>query len=130
MKPAGHGGQKDLIRAARTATHCPGADTACAPTGWLLCAAKNVILAGVKAVVLHDPSPVELRDLSSQFYLSPDDVGAPTSDACQARLQELNVAVAVTSKSSEISMDELSQFQVLCLAPACPALRGSQLQVR
>lgn len=74
-----------------------------------------MILAGVKSVVLHDATPVELRDLSAQFYLAADDVGTPTSDACQARLQELNVAVSVTSQTSEITMDQLTQFQVRSL---------------
>ena len=58
-------------------------------------AAKNVILAGVKAVALYDPSPVEIKDLGTQFYLADDDVGKPTASACKDRLQELNKAVQV-----------------------------------
>ena len=33
-------------------------------------AAKNLILAGPKAVVIHDSAPVEIRDLGANFYLS------------------------------------------------------------
>lgn len=39
------------------------------------CTAKNVVLAGVKSVTLHDNEKAELADLSSQFYLQPEDVG-------------------------------------------------------
>jgi len=43
---------------------------------WSLCfAAKNVILAGVKSVTLHDVANTEIQDLSAQFYLSKADVG-------------------------------------------------------
>lgn len=32
--------------------------------------AKNVILAGVRSVTVHDTATVALSDLSAQFYLS------------------------------------------------------------
>lgn len=70
------------------------------------------MLAGVKAVVLHDPSPVELRDLSAQFFLTPDDVGSNTAEACKDRLQELNAAVAVSVCNAEITQAMISSFQV------------------
>lgn len=41
-------------------------------------AAKNLILAGPAAVVLHDDELVELRDLGSNFYLTEADVGKRT----------------------------------------------------
>ena len=40
----------------------------------LLLSAKNVILAGVKAVTVHDVGAASLLDLSSQFYLSEEHV--------------------------------------------------------
>ena len=45
--------------------------------------AKNVILAGVKGVVLHDDQPVEIADLSAQFYFKESDVGTPRAAACE-----------------------------------------------
>ena len=36
--------------------------------------AKNIALAGVKSLTLYDPKPAALADLSSQFFLTPDDV--------------------------------------------------------
>lgn len=37
--------------------------------------AKNLVLAGPKEVVLHDPELVQLSDLGSNFYLQEKDVG-------------------------------------------------------
>src|SRR5438270_11143425 len=39
--------------------------------------AKNIALAGVKSLSLYDPKPAVLADLSSQFFLHPEDVGKP-----------------------------------------------------
>jgi hypothetical protein len=69
------------------------------------CAAKNVILAGVKSVKLYDPSPVEVKDLGTQFFLSESDVGQPTAAACKAKLQELNTAVQVSVLDSIYDAD-------------------------
>lgn len=46
-------------------------------------AAKNVILAGVKSITLHDRAEVALRDLAAQFYLSEGDVGRNRAEACR-----------------------------------------------
>jgi ubiquitin-activating enzyme E1 len=75
-------------------------------------AAKNVILAGVKAVTLQDEGKVELADLSSQFYLKEDDVGKNRAEACLERLKELNTAVSVTAITEPISEKLLDAFQV------------------
>lgn len=77
-----------------------------------LSAAKNIILAGVKAVTLHDHSTVQLRDLAAQFYLQEADVGKNRAEACKDRLQELNIAVTVSSSSEELSDTFLKRFQV------------------
>lgn len=75
-------------------------------------AAKNVILAGVKAVTLHDTESVALADLGAQFYLAEADVGSNRAAACQAKLQELNTAVAVTASEDELSDAFLKTFDV------------------
>ena len=82
-------------------------------------AAKNVILAGVKAVTLHDAETVQLPDLGAQFYLAEGDVGSNRAQACQAKLQELNTAVAVSASSDELSETFLSRYNVraLCNPP-------------
>lgn len=71
-----------------------------------------MILAGVKTVTLHDTEVVQLRDLGSQFYLSEEDIGANRASACQAKLQELNTAVAVTATAQDLDDGFLAGFDV------------------
>lgn len=77
-----------------------------------VCSAKNVILAGVKAVTLHDTTTVQQHHLSAQFFLSEADVGRNRAEACAAKLQELNTAVAVSVVTTEITEEHLAKFQV------------------
>ncbi|KAG2332948.1 hypothetical protein Bca52824_004128 [Brassica carinata] len=75
--------------------------------------AKNLILAGVKSVTLHDESVVELWDLSSNFVFSEDDVGKNRADASVHKLQDLNNAVVVSSLTTSLTKEQLSGFQVV-----------------
>ncbi|XP_041953675.1 ubiquitin-like modifier-activating enzyme 1 isoform X3 [Alosa sapidissima] len=77
--------------------------------------AKNVILAGVKSVTLHDQGVAEWRDLSSQFYLREEDLGKNRADVSQLRLAELNSYVPVASYTGTLTNDYLTQFQVVVL---------------
>ncbi|PNX86334.1 ubiquitin-activating enzyme E1 1-like protein, partial [Trifolium pratense] len=67
--------------------------------------AKNLILAGVKSVTLHDVGNVELWDMSSNFVFSENDVGKNRALASVAKLQELNNAVVVQSLTSELTKE-------------------------
>lgn len=58
--------------------------------------AKNIILAGVKSVTLHDDGNTEWSDLSAQFYLKEQDIGKPRAAACVPKLAELNRYVSVS----------------------------------
>ncbi|KAI5070106.1 hypothetical protein GOP47_0014449 [Adiantum capillus-veneris] len=73
--------------------------------------AKNIILAGVRSVTLHDPGLVEACDLGANFYLTESDIGKPRATACAYKLQELNAAVLVTVQSADITHSFLSKFQ-------------------
>ncbi|KAL1205217.1 Ubiquitin-activating enzyme E1 1 [Cardamine amara subsp. amara] len=79
--------------------------------------AKNLILAGVKSVTLHDERVVELWDLSSNFVFSEDDIGKNRADASVQKLQDLNNAVVVssltTSLTTSLTKEHLSGFQVV-----------------
>ncbi|XP_073525785.1 LOW QUALITY PROTEIN: uncharacterized protein [Phyllobates terribilis] len=75
--------------------------------------AKNLILAGVKSVTLHDEGLVELWDLSSNFLLSEDDVGKNRALASVQKLQELNNAVIVDTLTTALTKENLSQFQAV-----------------
>lgn len=57
--------------------------------------AKNIALAGVKSLTLYDPAPVQLADLSSQFFLKPEDVGKPRDEVTAPRVAELNAYTPV-----------------------------------
>ena len=68
----------------------------CGLTGTGAELAKNVILAGVKAVTLYDPTPVTHRCLGGNPYARNEDVGKPRADCCAPRLAELNPYVTVS----------------------------------
>ncbi|KAL1196930.1 Ubiquitin-activating enzyme E1 2 [Cardamine amara subsp. amara] len=75
--------------------------------------AKNIILAGVKSVTLHDENLVELWDLSSNFVFSEEDVGKNRALASVHKLQELNNAVAVSALTEKLTKEQLSDFQAV-----------------
>lgn len=73
--------------------------------------AKNVALAGVKSLSVYDPATVTVLDLSSQFFLSPSDVGATTrAEALVKKLAELNAYVPI-SVVSDISNAALGAYK-------------------
>ncbi|XP_029466459.1 ubiquitin-like modifier-activating enzyme 1 [Rhinatrema bivittatum] len=77
--------------------------------------AKNIILAGVKSVTIHDQENAEWADLSSQFYLREEDVGKNRAEVSHPRLAELNTYVPVTAFTCPLTEDFLSNFQVVVL---------------
>lgn len=74
--------------------------------------AKNVALAGVKSLALYDPKPVEIQDLSSQFFLSEKDIGKPIAEVTAARVLELNLYVPI-SVATDISESSLSKYKCI-----------------
>ncbi|KAF2288490.1 hypothetical protein GH714_007895 [Hevea brasiliensis] len=75
--------------------------------------AKNLILAGVKSVTLHDEGVVELWHLSSNFVFTEDDVGKNRALASVQKLQELNNAVVISTLTTELTKEQLSEFQAV-----------------
>lgn len=76
------------------------------------CAAKNLVLAGVKSITLHDVTTVDLWDLSSNFFASEDDIGKNRAFACVQKLQELNNSVIISTLTESLTKEHLSDFQV------------------
>lgn len=76
-----------------------------------LIAAKNLILAGVKSVTLHDEGNVELWDLSSNFIFTEEDVGKNRALASVQKLQELNNSVIISTLTDALATEQLSNFQ-------------------
>ncbi|KAF5446670.1 hypothetical protein F2P56_032279 [Juglans regia] len=75
--------------------------------------AKNLILAGVKSVTLHDEGAVEFWDLSSNFIFTENDVGKNRALASVRKLQELNNAVVVRTSTKKLTKEQLSDFQAV-----------------
>jgi len=77
--------------------------------------AKNIILGGVKSVTLHDECNAEMADLSSQFYLSEDDIGKNRAVVSLNKLAELNSYVATNASVEPLTEDFVTQFTVVVL---------------
>ncbi|XP_022034390.1 ubiquitin-activating enzyme E1 1 isoform X1 [Helianthus annuus] len=75
--------------------------------------AKNLILAGVKSVTLHDEGVVELWDLSSNFIFTEDDLGKNRALASLNKMQELNNSVVISTLTTELTTEQLSEFQAV-----------------
>lgn len=75
--------------------------------------AKNLVLAGIKSVTLHDSGNVELWDLSSNFVFAEQDVGKNRALASVQKLQELNNTVVISTLTSELTKEQLSDFQAV-----------------
>lgn len=77
--------------------------------------AKNVILGGVKSVTLHDDAICSITDLSSQFYLTENDIGKNRAEACFKQLSELNMYVPTRAYTGTLDEDFLKKFRVVVL---------------
>ncbi|KAF2277312.1 ubiquitin-activating enzyme E1 [Westerdykella ornata] len=73
--------------------------------------AKNIALAGVKSLTLYDPKPAALADLSSQFFLTPEDVGKPRASVTVPRVAELNPYTPVHELSEPDLTSDLSKLK-------------------
>ena len=77
--------------------------------------AKNVILAGVKSVTLHDEQNCSIKDLSSQFYLSEANIGQNRAVVSCDHLSELNHYVPTTAYTGTLDEDFIKSFRVIVL---------------
>jgi len=77
---------------------------------------KDLVLAGVKSVTLYDNEVVQIQDLSSQFYLSADQVGkVKRAEACYQKVVDLNSYVRTNLHTGELTEEFLKQFNVVVL---------------
>lgn len=77
--------------------------------------AKNLVLAGVRSVTVHDNSPIQLSDLSAQFYFTPEDIGKNRSEVCVPHLAELNPYVSVAGHTGDLDENFLERFQAVVM---------------
>ena len=69
-------------------------------------------------MTLFDPTPTAISDLSSQFFLHPNDVGKPRAAVTLPRIAELNAYTPVhehPGKSLTEDLGQLRQYQVVIL---------------
>ncbi|CAB3372660.1 Hypothetical predicted protein [Cloeon dipterum] len=88
--------------------------------------AKNVVLAGVRKVVLHDSQLVSNADLAAQYFLGTADVGRNRAEASCKHLAELNNSVAVESFVGELTTEFVESFAVVVLTETT---RDEQLRI-
>ena len=83
--------------------------------------AKNIILAGVKAVTLHDPEKPNLYDLSAQYYIEEKDLqsGKSRAELSISKLAELNSYVPLTlENNTKLSEDIIKKYDVVVITEA------------
>jgi len=65
--------------------------------------AKNICLAGVKAVTIHDTVNTTPVDVNGNFYLSQSDIGSNRAESTLPKLQNLNPHVTVNCRTDDLS---------------------------
>ncbi|KAJ2455888.1 E1 ubiquitin-activating protein aos1 [Coemansia sp. RSA 2336] len=58
-------------------------------------ASKNLVLAGIGTLILHDPTPITSKDLETQYYFQPADLNKPKDQVLAERLSVLNPLVRI-----------------------------------
>lgn len=82
--------------------------------------AKNVVLAGMKSVTIHDGDKIEKKHLSSQFFFREGDIGKNCAEVASHRLAELNSYVKVEVKEGSVTRESVGAggYQVVVLTEA------------
>ncbi|KAL8035938.1 hypothetical protein ABFS82_12G124000 [Erythranthe guttata] len=75
--------------------------------------AKNLIIAGVKNLTLHDYNKVELWDFSGSFVFHEEDLGINRAVVCRPKLQEINESVKISVLTSTLVKEDLKDFKVV-----------------
>jgi ubiquitin-activating enzyme E1 len=82
--------------------------------------AKNLFLAGVQSVTIHDDRVAQLSDLASNFYLSETSIGKNRAIASYPQLTTLNSYVSVSATDENLTESFLWGFQCVVLADRRP----------
>jgi ubiquitin-activating enzyme E1 len=77
--------------------------------------AKDLALAGVKSLTLHDPRNVRVDDLSAQFYCGEEHVGQNRAQVSLERLSSLNRHVEMSILDGPVNKTTIGQYSlVIC----------------
>ena len=82
--------------------------------------AKNIILAGIKNVTIQDTVITSFSDLSSQFYLTEENIGQNRALACIDKLASLNEYVSVNVTTEPLTDELITQFNCLVITEPHP----------
>eukprot|EP01121_Diplochlamys_sp_Union-15-3_P009370 TRINITY_DN2560_c0_g1_i1.p1 TRINITY_DN2560_c0_g1~~TRINITY_DN2560_c0_g1_i1.p1 ORF type:complete len:1039 (-),score=203.29 TRINITY_DN2560_c0_g1_i1:40-2991(-) len=87
--------------------------------------AKNVVLAGVHRVTLHDTKTASIIDLATQYYVTEKDIGQNRAEVSAPRVRELNpyVNVDFSTHSLDGDLSFLSQYQCVVLTETPLSIR-------
>ena len=77
--------------------------------------AKNIILAGIKNVTIHDTRNCQMDDLASQFYLNESTIGQNRAKACYGQLVSLNSYVSVSVSTDELTDDFVKKYNCVVI---------------
>ena len=77
---------------------------------YLIIAAKNIALAGVRTLTLNDIKPASWLDLSTNFYIGAKDIGVNRADVCIKQISELNPNVKYQVTHEDLGKVDLSYF--------------------
>jgi ubiquitin-activating enzyme E1 len=77
--------------------------------------AKNSCLAGVSMMTLHDPEPVSIEDLGSNFFLTEEELNEPRAKVCTPKVQELNDTCAVECSVGELNEELVSNHGIMVM---------------
>ena len=83
--------------------------------------AKNLILAGPKAVTLHDDEKVVIADLGANFYLKESHIGEPRAASSFPDLSDANPNCKVSVHTGELDDVFLAGFDVVVSTDDAPA---------
>lgn len=89
--------------------------------------AKDLILQGPKAVVVHDNQITTIADLGTNFYLRESDVGVKPRSAGVTQLKDLNPYVEVSATTEEINEALISQFGAVIVTEPLPLAELSRI---
>ncbi|ESO10929.1 hypothetical protein HELRODRAFT_156323 [Helobdella robusta] len=98
---------------------CDGDVLICGMGGPGIEVAKNLALAGVGKIVIHDLKELTWKDLSSQFLAEESDIGKNRAVVSRQKLSELNPHVNVLAHVEVLNDDFIKSFTAVVLTDSC-----------
>jgi len=82
--------------------------------------AKNIALAGVKQLTLHDTKNASWNDLATNFYITSNDIGRNRAEVTHKRISELNPYVKSSASTVDLNTDLsiLDHFKMVIVTDA------------